>query len=320
MTMRIPVALVAGALTLGLVAPNAAAADFTPTIKFSLSESTVGANPELLVDVAQDMGEEELDLVEITIPAGFTLATDEQIPNGTNIGSGTINIHVGPRCRGTGPLSAPATTNVRIFEQDRTPTEVADGVVAIFVVDILGVTRITLKVKGSSATGYTLSGNVPPNQDTCPPFSFAARFFKQAAGKPVLLNPSSGGTYTFRARFVGLNGSVSESQQAITIAGSAGRCKGRAATLVGTDADDTLTGTKGKDVVLAMGGNDTIRTKGGNDRICADKGNDKVAAGAGDDLLLGQGGNDALNGGPGDDRCVGGAGRDRARACEVSRP
>jgi hypothetical protein len=319
MPRRGVVALVAAALTMGGVS-STAAADFTPTITFRLSETGAGANPELAVEVAQDMGEEELDLVEIGIPAGFALATDEQIPNGTDIGSGTITIHAGPRCRGTGPISVPATTNVRIIEQDRTPAEVADGVVAIFVVDILGVTRITLKVKGSRAAGYTLSGNVPPNQDTCPPFAFAARFFRQAAGTPVLLNPTTGGAYTFRARFVSLNGSVSESQQTVTIAGPSGRCKGRAVTVQGTEGDDTLTGTKRKDVVLALGGNDVIRTKGGNDRICADKGNDKVAAGAGDDLLLGQAGNDLLNGGAGDDRCVGGSGRDRPRGCEVSRP
>lgn len=322
MRRRNPVALVAGALMmLALLSETAGAADFSPTIEFSLSEYTVGANPELGVEVAQDMDEEELDLVQITVPAGFTLATDEQIPNGTQIGGGDISIHVGPRCRGLSPLSAPANVDVRIVERDRTPGEVADGVVAIYVVDLRPVTEIPLMVKGSSASGYTLTGNVPQNPDTCPPFSFFATFFKTAAGTPVILNPSSSGKYTFKARFVGLSGSISEHEQTVTIGGpQTDACKGKPVTILGSEGDDVITGTKRRDVVQALGGDDVIRTRGGDDRVCGGKGDDKVKSGGGDDLVLGEGGKDTIDGGPGKrDKCVGGPGRDRLKGCEVRR-
>jgi hypothetical protein len=268
------------------------------------------------------MDEEELDLVEISIPAGFTLATDEQLPDGTQIGGGDITIHVGPRCRGTSPLSAPGTVAVRILERDRTPTEVGEGVVAIYVVDLRPVTEIPLKVTGSPADGYTLSGNVPQNPDTCPPFTFQATFFKTAAGAPIILNPKASGKYTFKAKFVGLNGSISEHEQTVTIGGpQANACKGRPATLVGSEGDDVLTGTKGKDVVQALGGKDVVRSKGGNDRVCAGKDNDQVKAAGGNDVVLGEGGKDTLDGGPGSrDRCLGGAGKDRTKGCEAGRP
>jgi Ca2+-binding RTX toxin-like protein len=138
---------------------------------------------------------------------------------------------------------------------------------------------------------------------------------------PVLLNPSSGGTYTSKARFVGLNGSISEHQQTVKIGGpQTNSCKGKPASIVGSMGDDVLTGTKGRDVVDALGGDDVITTVGGKDRVCAGKGDDTVKAGGGSDLVLGEGGKDTLNGGPGKDRCVGGPGKDRLRACEVRTP
>lgn len=309
-------------MLLALLSEAAGAADFTPSIEFSLSEYTVGANPELGVEVAQDTDEEELDFVQITVPAGFILAADEQIPDGTQIGGGDISIHVGPRCRGLSPLSAPANVDVRIVERDRTPGEVADGVVAIYVVDLRPVTEIPLMVKGSAATAYTLSGNVPQNPDTCPPFSFFARFFKTAAGVPVLLNPSAGGTYTFKARFVGLSGSISEREQTVTIGGpQTNSCKGKPVTILGSEGEDIITGTKGRDVVQALGGDDVISSGGGRDRVCAGRGDDTVKSGGGNDLALGEGGKDRINGGPGKrDKCVGGPGKDRLRKCEVRKP
>jgi RTX calcium-binding nonapeptide repeat (4 copies) len=322
MRSRIRPGLITSALALALLTGTAAAVDFTPTIEFALSDAQTKGNPELSVKVTQDSGEEELDSVQITVPAGFTLATDEQIPNGTQIGSGTITIHVGPRCRNpSAPLSAPANVGVRIVEQDRTPAEVAEGTVAVFVVDLQPVTTIPLKVKGSPTAGYTLSGNIPPNADTCPPFVFDARFFKTAAGNALFLNPASSGEYTFRARFVGLQGSVSEHQQSITIyGGKQVACSGKAPTIVGSDGKDVITGTKRGDVIQTLAGNDVVKGGGGNDRICAGKGNDKVKGDSGLDMLLGEGGNDRLIGGAGNrDTCSGGPGRDRVKTCERGR-
>jgi hypothetical protein len=222
MRKRAVTAMVAGAVILGLVGEGAVAADFSPTIEFGLSDRKANSNPALSVSVAQDDNEEELDFVELRVPARFTLARDEQIPDGTRIGGGQIVIHAGPGCRPGSPTpdaTAPATVSVNILEKDRTPAEAGDGVVAIYVVDLRPVTTIPLKVRGSQGAGYTLAGTIPPNDNTCPPFSFFASFLQEAAGKPILVNPPYGGQYTFGAKFVSLNGSISESQQVITIEG-----------------------------------------------------------------------------------------------------
>ncbi len=120
----------------------------------------------------------------------------------------------------------------------------------------------------------------------------------------------------------------------------AGMCRGKKATIAGTNAAETLVGTPGKDVIVGKGGNDTIRGLGGNDVICGgagkdgidggggtdavdgDGGNDTLAGRAGDDALDGGGGNDGLDGGPGaGDTCNGGSGTDSllpAAGCETA--
>ena len=119
-------------------------------------------------------------------------------------------------------------------------------------------------------------------------------------------------------------------------------CAGRAATVLGTAADDRLTGTAGADVFVALAGDDTIFGLGGNDLVCGQAGADVIRAVAGNDLVragggadrikggdgrdelhagggndhLGGGrGADALDGGAGSDRCAGGPGRDSKRRC-----
>lgn len=116
--------------------------------------------------------------------------------------------------------------------------------------------------------------------------------------------------------------------------GGGATCKGKAATIVGTEGDDTLNGTDGNDVIVALGGDDDVKGRGGNDVICGkggnddlrgNGGNDKVKGGGGNDDVKGGGGNDDLGGGAGKDNivggggnddCNGGTGRDRERRCE----
>ena len=64
-------------------------------------------------------------------------------------------------------------------------------------------------------------------------------------------------------------------------------CAGVAATIVGTDGDDTLTGTAGDDVIVGLDGNDVIDSGAGNDVVCGDAGADQLTGGAGDDKLFG---------------------------------
>lgn len=90
-------------------------------------------------------------------------------------------------------------------------------------------------------------------------------------------------------------------------------CRGRRATIVGTDGPDVLRGTSGNDVIAAGAGNDRIVGRGGNDLICAGPGDDVVRGGRGNDRLYGQAGNDVLAGNKGRDDLIGGPGRDRLR-------
>jgi len=78
-------------------------------------------------------------------------------------------------------------------------------------------------------------------------------------------------------------------------------CRGRRATIVGTEGPDTLRGTNGNDVIVAFEGADRIATGNGDDVVCAGVGDDTVDTGNGDDDLRGGPGEDALDGGNGRD-------------------
>ena len=94
-------------------------------------------------------------------------------------------------------------------------------------------------------------------------------------------------------------------------------CKGKPATIVGTNGSDVRTASQGQDVIVALGGNDTLSGLRGNDVICGGPGRDTLKGGKGNDSLLGQKGRDALKGGPGRDLCKGGKGKDTPSKCEV---
>ena len=210
--------IIAIALALGLLSP-AGAADFTPTISFDLSTKKVKANPEVGVVVQQDQDEEELATVTLKFPKGFKLAKDGGLENGDQLGEGQISIHAGPRCNGQGPVSAPVVVPVNIVERDRTTREVADGVKAVYVVDLRPVTTIDLLVKGSAKKGWTLKGPIPPNAYTCPPFTFDATIFDKAesSGTKIIRNPGRAGKYTLSATFVGVSGSKSTTKKTVKI-------------------------------------------------------------------------------------------------------
>jgi uncharacterized repeat protein (TIGR01451 family) len=120
-------------------------------------------------------------------------------------------------------------------------------------------------------------------------------------------------------------------------------CRGRTATIVGTNGSNFLIGTPVRDVVQARAGDDTVFTFGGRDLVCAGDGRDFVNGGrrgdglfggakhdrllgragndglrgqSGPDVLRGGNGNDDLAGGRGFDFCRGGRGIDLLRGCE----
>jgi hypothetical protein len=222
MKRRSFLSLVALAVTLGLMGvEDVGAAEFSPTIAFTPSDTKAGGNGTLGIKVAQDKDEEELQRVELRVPAGFTLPTDEQIPNSQKLGEGNIIIDVGPRCSNpANPLSGSGNVPVNIIEKDRTSAETAEGAIAVWVVDLRPVTTINLLVKGSPTDGYTLAGDIPQNPNTCPPFQFNATIAKTAPnGVPIIKNPANGGTYELGALFTGVAGSTAEIKQPVEITG-----------------------------------------------------------------------------------------------------
>jgi hypothetical protein len=75
------------------------------------------------------------------------------------------------------------------------------------------------------------------------------------------------------------------------------KCKGKRATIVGTEGDDRLVGSRAKDVILGDLGDDVVIGKGGKDKLCGEEGRDKIKGGKARDLC---------DGGPGRDRGGGG--------------
>lgn len=83
-------------------------------------------------------------------------------------------------------------------------------------------------------------------------------------------------------------------------------CRGRTATIVGTDGDDRLVGTNRDDVIAALGGDDDVWAGAGDDLVCGGPGDDQLRGRRGADRLYGDGGDDTLLGGRGPDRLAGG--------------
>jgi len=72
------------------------------------------------------------------------------------------------------------------------------------------------------------------------------------------------------------------------------KCKGKFATIYGTDAAERLTGTAGPDVIVAGGGKDVLKGLKGKDVLCGGKGKDKLKGGPGKDKLVGGPGQDVV--------------------------
>jgi Ca2+-binding RTX toxin-like protein len=90
--------------------------------------------------------------------------------------------------------------------------------------------------------------------------------------------------------------------------GTAPRCDGRRATIVGTDGNDVIQGTEKSDVIWAGPGDDTVYGGLGNDIICGGPGDDLIHGGRGNDWIEGGAGTDRVFGDLGDDHVSGGPG------------
>jgi hypothetical protein len=96
-------------------------------------------------------------------------------------------------------------------------------------------------------------------------------------------------------------------------------CRGRLATIIGTNGNDVIEGTAGADVVASLRGNDAVDLGNGDDVACGGRGRDQLFGGGGDDRLYGQQGRDLIDGGIGHDVADGGRGDDTCVATEVAK-
>lgn len=186
---------------------SAQQADFSPTMTFELSDTKVNANPEMSIHVEQDSAdEEELSHVTLMIPKGFNLPADEAIAGGSELGTGEIVIHAGMDCRpgpeGAIPAGADATLPATLTELDRTDEQADRGVYAVWNLDITFVAKIVLEITGSPKTGFKLDGDIPANDNTCPPLVFDMTVNAQSEdGVAILTNAKKPKTYNFGGTF-----------------------------------------------------------------------------------------------------------------------
>jgi hypothetical protein len=202
--MKKSVLLMALTLAISLVA-GVAHAEFTPKFSVELDNTKVKGNPSMTFHLEFDAEDDEIGLFTGYIPKGFTIATDEQIPDDEEIGSGTINIRAGLDCRpgpeGAIPLGASATVPASFYERARTDEEIDAGVVAVWFLDLEHLqNRVRLLVKGSPATGYTVSGAPTPSDNTCNPLIADLTINAQSeSGVPIVTNPKKAGKKKFMA-------------------------------------------------------------------------------------------------------------------------
>ncbi len=207
--------LLAGVLLTVAAGHAYAQGDFSPEMSFTLSDTKVNANPSMDIHVEQDPAEEELGHVTLRIPKGFNLADDEAIADGTTLGEGNINIHVGPSCHPSFPAdgaSVAADLPAEITEADRTDEQADAGVWAVWHVDVT-VTSFDLVITGSPTTGFVLDADIPGNDGSCPPLVFDAAIAPATEdGTAILTNPKKPGKKTFSGTFT-----TAESPTTVTI-------------------------------------------------------------------------------------------------------
>jgi uncharacterized repeat protein (TIGR01451 family) len=236
-----------------------------------------------------------------------------------------------------GSAAAPGSADLRITTTDSPdPVRVGSGLTYTIGVENLG---------PQAATGVTVTDPLPKGVDLVSATASSGQCTQQARKVSCKLGEVAPGgvnyggpptvTISVIPRLVGTTTNTAsvkadqkdpvkrnDSATATTRVLGAATCRGVAATITGTPANDVLVGSGGPDVIVALGGNDTIRSLGGRDLVCAGSGNDHVAGGsaadrvfgaAGKDRLLGRGGPDLLKGGAGNDLLTGGRGADRVR-------
>jgi hypothetical protein len=194
---------------------------FDVNVSFELSDTKVKANPSIKIHIDQPSGQPEMGHVTLKIPKGFKLPGDSKIADGDVLGSADLQIDVGGGCSGKPTPNAPATFPDRqIVEKDRTDEQADRGVKAVWVVDLQPVTTIPLEVTGSKKKGWKLDGDIPANDNTCPPIVFDAEIgpTSTTGAVPILVNAAIAKDYVFKAVFTTQQApDVDKNSQTITI-------------------------------------------------------------------------------------------------------
>jgi hypothetical protein len=202
----------------------------------------------------------------------------------------------------TGTPAAPAENALEV-----TTANLESGTIDGTRAQLDGSERLRVKIETDGATELRLDLALPANAEVV-----KLQGGTETEADEVTLDPAGAdfdledpGTFTFVIRPASASGTGAGpgtgAGSGPSAPGSA-RCKGSAATIVGTAGSDVLRGTPGDDVIAGLGGDDRLRGRGG------------------DDLLCGNAGDDRLGGGRGGDSCYGGAGADRNSAsCETAR-
>lgn len=212
------------AAVLAVAGAGAASAKFAPTFELEVAPTTVKANPTLTTKLRFAEDDDEIGLYTLFVPAGYTIATDDQVPDvparpgrpqGDLLGSGSVTIAGGPGCHPSFPVKAaraPITVGAKIYERPVSADEKRAGAVAAWVLDIEPLNRVRLLVSGSPRKGYTVSGAPTPSDNTCNPLSVDLTINGVTeAGVKLMTNPSSPGPRTFRAVIKNQEGTASAS-------------------------------------------------------------------------------------------------------------
>jgi hypothetical protein len=209
-------ALAIGGLATALtMLAGVAQADFAPKFTLALSDTKVGANPNFDIHLEFAESDEEIANFKMTIPKGFDIASDEEIPHvetvpgqparsGADIGGGTVEIAAGTACRpgpeGAIPLKQNVTINAEIYERTLTEEEADAGAHAAWLLDLEPANRVRLLVSGSPETGWTVEGAPTASDNTCNPLLVDLTIEGQTAdGLPVITNPVKPGKAKFKA-------------------------------------------------------------------------------------------------------------------------
>ena len=209
-------ALAIGGLATALtMLAGVAQADFAPKFTLALSDTKVGANPNFDIHLEFAESDEEIANFKMTIPKGFDIASDEEIPeepfiptrqerSGADIGGGTVTIAAGPACRpgpeGGIPVKQNVTIQAEIYERTRTDEEADAGVHAVWFLDLEPANRVRLLVTGSPETGWVVEGAPTPSDNTCNPLLVDLTINGTTEdGTPVITNPLKPGKAKFKA-------------------------------------------------------------------------------------------------------------------------